>query len=192
MIAEGLHAEGGPAVRIAGVLSEEALILLAAFAALGFLILGVLNLIWPTRSRHPVRHRAPAAPRAARPHRQGALARHAKDRGRPYVQPQPLAPSPVPLAPLSPALVTPLATADIVEATAPAQPIAAEPSEPELAPSTLETVPASLEAALPSPAESVPLETLELPSEDESVVEVCFAFYQEQRYADVIKGLYRD
>jgi len=186
MIAEGLHAEGGPAVRIAGVLSEEALILLAAFAALGFLILGVLNLIWPTRSRHPVRRPAPAAPRAARPHRQSALARHAKDRGRPYVQPQPLAPSPVPLAPLSPALVTPLATADIVEATAPAQPIAAEPSEPELAPSTLETVPASLEAALPSPAESVPLETLELPSEDESVVEVCFALYQEQRYADVI------
>jgi len=157
MIAEGLHAEGGPAVRIAGVLSEEALIVLLALFACGGLVLGAWDLIWPARPKHPVRRRAPAAPRAARPHRQSALARHAKDRARTYVRLQPpLAPSAVPLAPLSPSLVTPplAAPMDVVESTPAAEPVAAE--------------------------------LLELSSEDESLVEVCFALYQEQRYADVI------
>ena len=42
------------------MLSEEALIVLAAFCACGLLVLGVLELIWPTRPRHPVRVQRPA------------------------------------------------------------------------------------------------------------------------------------
>jgi len=37
------------------VLSEEALIFVAGLAALGALALGVLELLWPTRPKHPVR-----------------------------------------------------------------------------------------------------------------------------------------
>jgi tetratricopeptide (TPR) repeat protein len=48
------------------MLSEEALIVLAAFGACGLLVLGVLELIWPTRPRHPVRRPPPRRPLAAR------------------------------------------------------------------------------------------------------------------------------
>jgi tetratricopeptide (TPR) repeat protein len=41
------------------MLSEEALIVVAAFGACGLLVLGVLELVWPTRPRHPVRPRRP-------------------------------------------------------------------------------------------------------------------------------------
>jgi hypothetical protein len=96
MIAEGLPAGATAAARMSSMLSEEALIVLAAFGACGLLVLGVLELIWPTRSRHAMR-RAPAAP----------LARRA-----PYARRlPPLVPSPVPLAPLPAALVSPTATA---------------------------------------------------------------------------------
>ena len=36
------------------MLSEEALIVVAAFGACGLLVLGLLELVWPTRPRHPV------------------------------------------------------------------------------------------------------------------------------------------
>jgi tetratricopeptide (TPR) repeat protein len=49
------------------VLTEEALIVLAAIAACGLLALGVLELLWPTRPRHPVRRYPP--PARMRPHR---------------------------------------------------------------------------------------------------------------------------
>src|ERR1043166_1293037 len=55
MIAEGLHVRGGAAARIGRMLTEEALIVLAAFAACGLLALGVLELLWPTRPKHPDR-----------------------------------------------------------------------------------------------------------------------------------------
>jgi hypothetical protein len=93
------------------VLSEEALIVLAAIAACGLLALGVAELLWPTRRRpdprtHPVAEPAepaveapgpspvdaseasdPVAPRPPRSHRTSALARHRLERGRsPYVR----------------------------------------------------------------------------------------------------------
>jgi hypothetical protein len=52
------------------MLTEEALIVLAAFGACGLLILGVLELLWPTRPKHTPPPRRPAVPRVARPHRQ--------------------------------------------------------------------------------------------------------------------------
>jgi hypothetical protein len=51
------------------MLSEEALIVLIAFGACGLLALGVAELVWPTRSRHPLRSRptptTPVEPPAA-------------------------------------------------------------------------------------------------------------------------------
>lgn len=43
------------------MLTEEALIVAAAFGACGLLVLGVLELLWPTRPRRPVRQRPLAA-----------------------------------------------------------------------------------------------------------------------------------
>jgi tetratricopeptide (TPR) repeat protein len=70
------------------VLSEEALIVLAAFGACGLLVLGVLELLWPARPRHPVRRPAPLpVVHQPRPHRTSALVRHALEPGRsPYTR----------------------------------------------------------------------------------------------------------
>src|SRR6266850_399798 len=213
MIAEGLHARAGPAARIGAMLTEEALIVLAAFGACGLLILGVLELLWPTRPRHAVPLRRPDVPRVARPHRQSALTRHSRDRSTPYVRRQaPLAPSPVPLAPLAPSVRPVAASAESV-ADAPLETLAAESAA--LAPAAVEA--AAIEPVTLEPAVSVepvviasatatpPSEDagrpdalelaapprdaasdIELPAESESVVEICFALYQEQRYAEVI------
>jgi len=43
------------------VLSEEALVLMAVVGACALLILGTIELIWPSKPRHPVR-RSPALP----------------------------------------------------------------------------------------------------------------------------------
>ena len=192
MIAEGLHAGAGGALRISAMLSEEGLLVVIALIACGAVILGVWNLLSPTRPRHPERLRTPALPRAARPNRQSALARHAKDRGRTYPRLQtPLTPSPVPLAPLSPSLLTPAtAPPDAARTPRPGELVAAESTAVEAGGPALDLAPAApevaLEAAPPTLPESAPLETIELPSEDESVVEICFTLYQEQRYLDVI------
>src|SRR5207247_2549311 len=52
------------------MLSEEALILIAVVGACALLILGILELIWPSRPRHPVRRSPPSkgpAPTLAKP-----------------------------------------------------------------------------------------------------------------------------
>lgn len=210
------------------MLTEEALIVLAACAACGFLILGVLELLWPTRPKHPAR-RPPAPPRAVRPHRQSALTRHTRDRDRtPYVRRQaPLTPSPVPLAPLAPSLrpvsavaqpdgETPLepVAAEVVALTpvaadagvelaavelAAGEPVAVEPgaAEPGAAePITLEPVPvapavdpivlAPAAVELAAPSEPAVVHEIEPAAGGESVVEICFALYQQQRYTEVI------
>ena len=183
MIAEGLYAGAAAAARIGTMLTEEALIVLAAFGAGGLLILGILELLWPTRPKHPVPRPRPVAPRAARPHRQSALARHTRERSQtPYIRRQtPLAPSPVPLAPLPQALrSTPPAEA---VAQTPIDDVAAAPASPEAVP------PPPIEAAVPiGPGITAPepVPAIELPAETESVIEVCFALYQEQRFSDVI------
>jgi tetratricopeptide (TPR) repeat protein len=86
------------------VLSEEALIVLAAFGACGLLVLGVLELLWPTRPRHPVRRPPPVIARPLRVHRTSALLRHAREPGRsPYTRrastagPAPVGPEPLSL-----------------------------------------------------------------------------------------------
>ena len=105
------------------MLSEEALIVLAAFCACGLLVLGVLELIWPTRPRHPVRGRRPVpasqvlAARTARLHRTSPLERRA-------LEPRPSLPGrrtslPRPLEAPSPVLtVAPAAAPTVAEVTA--------------------------------------------------------------------------
>jgi tetratricopeptide (TPR) repeat protein len=44
------------------VLTEEALILLAALGALGLVVLGTLELLWPSRPKHPVRRASTPSP----------------------------------------------------------------------------------------------------------------------------------
>ncbi len=144
------------------MLSEEALVVLAAFGACGLLVLGILELLWPTRSRHPERERRPAGPHAARPHRRSALTRHSLERGRdPYVRREP-----TPVTPLRVPLESAPAPA---EAPVPLVPVAAEPA------------PAA--AVTPPPAVVDPPALIE----PDSVVETCFELYQTQRYAEVVE-----
>src|SRR5207302_542969 len=51
----------------ARVLTEEALIFVVALGALGLVVLGTLELLWPSKPRHPVRRSTPPAPAARRP-----------------------------------------------------------------------------------------------------------------------------
>jgi tetratricopeptide (TPR) repeat protein len=86
------------------VLTEEALIFLAALGALGLVVLGTLELLWPARPRHPVRRPA-AAPAAAARKWRSSRPRHApRDDRAPYVRPAriPEAPPVPPPAPLGP------------------------------------------------------------------------------------------
>jgi tetratricopeptide (TPR) repeat protein len=102
------------------MLSEEALIVLAAFGACGLLMLGVLELVWPTQPRHPVRRppaRRPVArvtplPRAA------ALERPAPSRR----------PAPARRAPIAPPVETPAPVAVLRETAPPmSEPLVAAP-----------------------------------------------------------------
>jgi hypothetical protein len=107
------------------MLSEEALIVLAGFGACGLLMLGVMELIWPTRPRHPVRLRRPVpahralAARAARVQRASLLQRQGLELGR---SPQPRrAPASLPPVPLP--VEAAVAVAELPEAA----PLPAEP-----------------------------------------------------------------
>jgi len=184
------------------MLTEEALIVLAAFGACGLLILGVLELLWPTRPKHTAPPRRPAIPRVARPHRQSALTRHSRDRGQTaYVRRQvPLTPSPVPLAPLAPSVRPVTAStepvADTSLETSIAEPASLPPADGEalavevVAISDTPDLAEPVLAAAPEPEAAPELEAaleLRLPAEGESVVETCFALYQEHRYEEVIE-----
>src|SRR6185369_14657497 len=121
-VSMGLPSEGR---RARAMLSEEALIVLAGFGACGLLMLGVMELIWPTRPRHPVRLRRPVpahralAARAARVQRASLLQRQGLELGR---SPQPRrAPASLPPVPLP--VEAAVAVAELPEAA----PLPAEP-----------------------------------------------------------------
>jgi tetratricopeptide (TPR) repeat protein len=142
------------------MLSEEVLIVLAALGACGLVLLGVAELLWPTRRRHPPRRSivvaaadagdrpvvsstgesatADGVVRAPRPHRTSALSRHGLEPGRsPYVR----------RGPAAPALATGEAAAESATLT--------------------DTV------AVPTPA-------------DGSVIERCFSLHEAGRHADAV------
>jgi len=198
------------------MLTEEALIVLAAFGACGLLILGVLELLWPTRPKHAAPPRRPAAARAARPHRQSALTRHSRDRAQtPYIRRQaPLTPSPVPLAPLAPTLRFGTASAepaaDTPLETSIAEPAAPVPADEAVALDAVASEAVVLDTATPSAdadiadareagepelvepvlaatPEPAAAPAISLPAEGDSIVEICFALYQQQRYDEIIE-----
>ena len=213
MIAEGLHGGPGAAARMCAMLSEEALIVLAAFGACALLILGILELVWPTRPKHPAHRPPPVLPRAARPHRQSALTRHARERTRPYARPQldPAAPpepalaadAPVELVAESPPVHVVAGSPPETLAASPAAVAADVPREPlaELPPANPAPPPRELIAASPppvvadaprvrvrtSPPAITPKPMVSEGAKDEPVVEVCFALYQARRHAEVIE-----
>ena len=147
------------------MLSEEALIVAAAFGACGMLVLGVLELLWPTQPRRPVLQRPPApVPAAAVP--AAALA--------------------VPPAPEPPVIVEPAVTVALAPVEVPS-PVIAHAERPHrtsaLTRHKLErgrrpyvrrpsALPAAGEAAAATGAESV--------------VERCFALHQARRDAEVV------
>jgi len=164
------------------VLTEEALIVLAALVACGLVLLGVLELLWPTRPKHPVRRRVrvPAHNRAHSHPRHGRSARPATVERSPYTRRQ--APRSAPVTPLraspapgdvSDANVTPPPAVPLVAASPIAEPVA--PSPPPAAPPPAVRVPEPAMAA-----------EGELTIEDGAIVDACFTLYQEHRYDEVI------
>jgi len=99
------------------VLTEEALIVLAALGALGLVVLGTLELLWPSRPKHPARGASTPAEPAPRRWR-SSIPRHAASRREAYLKMPPasaLAPAPAqppfpraaPAAPVVEVAVTP-------------------------------------------------------------------------------------
>jgi len=140
----------------ARVLTEEALIFLVALGALGLVVLGTLELVWPSKPKHPVRQSTPPAPAVASGSRRVDVAaerrwrsnrpRHAAASARDaHVRRQ--AKSPEPLRPVPPFTLAPRAR--------PPQPVEPAPLEPGAARAV-------------------------------ALVDRCFTLYQEHRYADVV------
>ncbi len=78
------------------MLTEEALIVLAALGALGLVVLGTLELLWPSRPKHPARGASTPAEPAPRRWR-SSIPRHAASRREAYLKMPPasaLAPAP--------------------------------------------------------------------------------------------------
>jgi tetratricopeptide (TPR) repeat protein len=170
------------------MLSEEALILIGAAVAVGLLILGVLELIAPTRSRYPGRRGAPdrdpwrrartgavpLRPRAADPVRE-ALARRPifSDRPEPFGAVPPGPPPGQPIVPAAaPAANGGFQALPVVDAV----PVAAEAAVPEPVLSLaapMEVAPEPDVAAAPSPPALPP-------------VERCYALYEGQQFSDVV------
>jgi tetratricopeptide (TPR) repeat protein len=158
------------------MLSEEALVIAAAFGACGLLILGVLELLWPTQPRRPARPR----PRAARP-----VA---------VVSTPPAASLP---AVVAPALVVPIRVAEPLPDVAPAMAVAHAPRihrvsalirhkrEPGRRPYVRREAAALLEAAAPDVAPAAHVEVAAWMG-PESVVERCFALHEARRDAEVV------
>ncbi|HEV8586043.1 MAG TPA: hypothetical protein VGT02_13835 [Methylomirabilota bacterium] len=170
------------------MLTEEALIFLAALGALGLVVLGTLELLWPAKPKHPLRRSATPAPatkavaaapvesasarkwRSARPRHAARGERH------PYLRPPP------PVVAQGPRPVLPFTLASLIRP--------AEPLEPPPVPEGFEPAAPAAAAPLaavppaeppPAPAEAAPAEVAHV-----GTVDRCFELYQAQRYADVV------
>jgi hypothetical protein len=139
------------------VLSEEALIFVGGLIGLGAVALGVLELLWPTRPKHPVRRvmvtpmPPPAAPVAPPRRWRSGRRRHAMNGPRAPYQARP------PAEPVTDALR------------------AAFEEEPPLAPAPgVAVTPRRVFLEAPAPADA------------ESDVDACFALYQAGEHADAV------
>ena len=142
------------------VLTDEAFFLVVFLFACGLLALGSLELVWPTRPRHPVRRRAVERDpwRRARPRSVPPAARPEPD----TVEPTPTAP---------------------VEATVALVPVTVSPPVAESAPLEI-TGPSSVGESVP--LEVAPAVRLESSPAEESVEDRCFALLAADRFAEAI------
>jgi tetratricopeptide (TPR) repeat protein len=166
------------------VLSEEALVLLAVLGALALLILGILELVWPTRPRHGRRgYPAPvdAARRARRRAATGSPGYERKE-GRPGVaepsepsldEPRGEAPAPA----RDDAFAERLEASVAASADEPAGRVAERdaPADEPVGPPPVEPEPAAQEVAPAGPRLLEP-----------SAVETCFELYQARRFDEVV------
>jgi len=157
------------------VLSEEALILLAVLGAFAFLILGILELLWPARPRYSRRgYPAPAeAGRSSRSRRRAA----GRSGGYERREEEPLA---VAEAPLVPPLESLSVTWSDVSSASPESPVVAAP-----VPVQDDAFAELLESSV------VPPEGGAAPADarrvlEPSPVEACFELYQAKRFEEVV------
>lgn len=143
------------------MLSEEAFVLVVFLVACASVALGTLELIWPTRPRHPVRRSAVGRDPW----------RRARSRGAP-------GPERIPVGPVDLHLVVPegppltASAAAFMDAPSPSL------SRPDAHPEFLEErPPADVEQSV---------ETVESAAGDESVAEHCFALLADERFAEVV------
>lgn len=157
------------------MLSEEALVVLAVLGAFALLILGVLELLWPTRSRYGRRgYAAPAdAGRRAR--------RRAAGGSRGYERREEL----LPVAE-APAFDAAPEEADVAEAWDVEPAALPEPSVEEVpGPAQDDTFAELLEASVAPPESgSAPVDTRRVL--EPSPVETCFELYQAKRFDEVV------
>jgi tetratricopeptide (TPR) repeat protein len=147
------------------MLNEDALLLLLLLVACGLVSLGTLELLWPTRPRHPLRRSSVARDLSRRP-----PARLVSQR--PAARPSP--PSPPAAEPPPPPALTVVAdapappAATVVESPAALEPVAPPAPEPPV--------------AAPAPAAAAPPE----PSEQLTVLERGDALLKAGRYDDAV------
>jgi tetratricopeptide (TPR) repeat protein len=168
------------------VLSEEALILIVAVGACALLVLGILELVWPSRPRHPVRRPQPppmatpakttpvaattAAPAEAAP----PLTRLRRSKVSPHARSHAGQADRVDERPPIPARVSPLPMARPAAATS-------EPAPPAPVPGMREP-----EGPVPS-GEPPPGPALAATGRlDQLLVERCLSLYQGRRYDEVV------
>jgi len=184
------------------MLSEEALLLIGAVVALGLLILGVLELIAPSRSRYPRRRTrsrdpwrrartgsAPPRARAVEPTRE-AIERWPifSDRPGPFadmprVSPR-SRPDPAVAAPLEPGPTWDLPPVEaVIAATEPVARRETPPPPPPAPPPPLELMDEPLPEVV---VESADRDTVEAPGPARSPVERCYTLYEAQQFAEVV------
>jgi len=165
------------------VLTEEALIFVAALAALGLVVLGTLELLWPPRPKHPIRASTPAEPAERR--WRSKVPRHAASRREAYLK-MPPAPAQQPFT-----LASPISPSPPVDAT-PLEPPMAAPAEPVVETAVTPAVASAVERVTePTQLELTPLAvtvvgSAPLVAGSVVIVDRCFELHQQHRYADVV------
>jgi tetratricopeptide (TPR) repeat protein len=182
------------------MLSEEALILIAVVGACALLVLGIVELIWPSKPRHPMRRSktpvAKPAPPAelvgpappTQPATQAAPVRRRRSKVSPHARPHPGG------SVVAETAVTGTAVAGPVDTGAARSVWAREAAgrlTPEASPSgseeDLRNAPEGSDMPAP-PAAELPPEAppRAKPEVDPLLVETCFSLYQERCYTEVI------
>ncbi len=149
------------------MLSEVTILVIASLAAGALLIVALLEVVWPSRSRHPRARR-----QYRKPHRGRRRPDRAPDRRLTASARPPLA-RPRPPVPRAVGPLTSVASTVTVAGPPVTEPAAETAPAPEASPAA--AVPVAAEVAVPT-----------APGDDALPFEECFTLYQDKRYADVV------